>query len=188
MMLIHYYAVEINLFNLCFSMPPTAPAHAPTLQRADVLFMCLSATQALVKSYLSIDWKPYINCSMVGLGQIYLALTTLSKLSLFDAEDWDVSNVQSPMNIHTLIDHMVVMMEETSSRYDRGHYNKQPWLQASHRMRQVRVQFDRLLSSENRSVPLPITQTREGPSFCLNNFDLLDDDFWQALPDVTTYI
>jgi len=190
-MLMHYHSVEIHLFNLCFSMPPTTPAQAPILQRADVLCMCLSASQTLVKTYLSLDWKPYISCSMVALKHMYLALTALSKLSLFYAEDWDMSNVQSTRNIFTLIDHAVAMMEDSSSRYDRMHCNKQPWLHASRKMRQVRIQFDRLLANANRSVPLSVTQTREGvvaPPFYLNNFDLLDDEFWQALPDVTTFI
>ena len=69
---------------------------------------------------------------------------------------------------------------------DRVHCDKRPWLHASRRLRQVTVHFDRLLASENRSVPLPVTQTDEG-AMASSSCYLNSDDFWQTLPDTTAY-
>lgn len=192
MMLMHFHVVEINLFDLGFSMPLTAPLPTPTPQRTWILFKCLSATQALVNAYLSIDSKQYISFSLVVVAQIYSAMNILSKLTLFDAEDWDSSNVLSTINLSSLLDRIVTRIEEASARYDRTDHARQPWLHISRKMRQVQVVFDRMLASENRALlSLPASRAEDGgmdTPFYLNNFDLLDDGFWQTLPDGTTYL
>jgi hypothetical protein len=153
--------------------------------------MCLTATCALVDICSSLELKPHVSFSSVTVAQIYLAMAALSKLSLFDSEDWDVSYVQSSMDLSTFIDRLVTMTEEFSARYDLMEDNK-PWLRISLKMRQVNIRFDNLLASKNpSSASLPITQPTDGslpPSFHLDHSDLLDDRFWQQLlDDAPTY-
>lgn len=187
-MLRHYHTVEILTFELGFLMPPTMPVHGPSLQRTDVLVMCLTATRALLKICLSPDAKPHVCFSSVTVAQIYLATSTLSKLSLFDAEDWGVSFVQSPMDLSNFIDHLVMMTEKFSAQYDLMECNK-PWLQISLKMNMVNIRLRTLLEGENPlSASLHITQLPESllpPFFHLDQFDLLDDRFWQTLLDDT---
>jgi len=196
LILMHYHALEMYLFDIGFFMPPTTPADTPTLQRADVLVMCHHATRAFSDVYFSIDIDsiPFINFSPIFTSQIYFVMMTLSKLSLFDAEDWDSSNVQTTLDLSTVLDLAVTMTEAASARYDLRNDNK-PWLQVTRRMRQVKARFERLLANENRDVAgaMPGTQiqgdsTDMSMPFFLNHFDLLDDRFWRSLPDEDTFI
>lgn len=80
------------------------------------------------------------------------------------------------------------MLEEASKSYDLREDEK-PWLHVSRRIRLVKVRFERLLASENRPSAsiLPNTEVQDGgfgaTPYFLNQFDLLDDGFWQSLPD-----
>jgi hypothetical protein len=191
-MLLHYHSVEIYLYDICFSMPPTTSAYSPTFQRADVLFMCLAASQALRDVYFSIQSKPYISYSSVALSQIYLAMMTSSKLSLFNTEDWDVSNAQTSINLSTVVGRLVTMLEDMSARFDRKDDDK-PWLQVSRKVLHIRTRFERLLATENRSIASssPLAQSRDGVTvapYKLDQFDLLDDGFWQSLLEDPTFI
>ncbi|EED15316.1 conserved hypothetical protein [Talaromyces stipitatus ATCC 10500] len=188
-MLMHYHAVEILVFELCFFMSPTAPAQDPSLNRADALWMCLTATRALVNIYLSLNLQPHISFSAISLQQLYLALATLSKLVLFKADDWDVNYAQPSVDLSTLLDSLVTRTEEHSSRYDLMENNK-PWLQTSRRLRQARTRFDDLLSNEDvSSVTLSTAQPSNGllatsfHDFRLDHFGLLDDRFWETMQD-----
>ncbi|TVY89145.1 Transcriptional regulator [Lachnellula willkommii] len=191
LILMHYHAVEMYLFEIGFFMPPTTLTDTPTLQRAEVLLMCHHATRAFSDVYFSIDFDavPFINFSPVFISQIYFVMMTLSKLSLFDADDWDASNVQTTLDLSTVLDLAVTMTEAASARYDKRDDNK-PWLQVTRRMRQVKVRFERLLANENRDLAAAMPGTQiQGDStdmsmpLFLNQFDLLDDRFWQNLPD-----
>jgi len=186
MMLMHYHAVEVHLFELGFSMPPGTLVHAPSLQRADVLFLCLSACRAMIYAYLSIEPEAYVSFSILFCTHMFLAVTTLSKLSLFHAEDWDISIVHSTMDLSTIVDRMAKKAEEASLQYDRLEHNR-PWLEISRRMRAMQLQFEKLLAVSNSSVAsIPITHAQDGSiatSFDFNGFDLLDDCLWQSLPD-----
>ncbi|CZR62765.1 uncharacterized protein PAC_12662 [Phialocephala subalpina] len=189
-LLMHYHSVEMYLCEICFSMPPTAITPTPTLQRADILLRCLNSIRSLTSIFFSIDSKkPYINFSPAVKDQMYFAMMTLSKLSLFRADDWDMSNMQATLDLCTLLDRVVEMMERASEKYDLREDDK-PWLKISRRMRQVRVRFDRLLASENRAV----FGGQEGdgeagaiPRF--SDFDMLYDEFWHnTLPDDGRFI
>ncbi|TVY38952.1 Transcriptional regulator [Lachnellula occidentalis] len=196
LILMHYHAVEMYLFEIGFFMPPTALIDTPNLQRAEVLLMCHHATRAFSDLYFSIDFDstPFINFSPVFISQIYFVMMTLSKLSLFEADDWDASNVRTTLDLSTVLDLAVTMTEAASARYDLRNDNK-PWLQVTRRMRQVKVRFERLLANENRvlAAAMPDTQIQDDttdmpmPLF-LNQFDLLDDRFWQNLPNEDTFI
>ncbi|KAE8443874.1 hypothetical protein EG329_001283 [Mollisiaceae sp. DMI_Dod_QoI] len=187
-MLMHYHSLEMYLFEVSFSMPPTTLAHTPTLQRADIMLMCLKAVRSLSDVFFSIDFKPYLHFCPWVKEQICFAMMTLSQLSLFRADDWDGSNVESWLDLPTLIDRLVRVMEDASAKYDKMEDIK-PWLQFSRRMRQVKVRFEFLLASE-KTLPDStrcLTQdqnetTATLPSF-LDQFDLFDDEFWQSLPN-----
>lgn len=194
----HYHAVEILVFELCFFMPPTTPAQGPSPNRADALWMCLTATRALINIYFSLDSRPHISFSAISLQQLYLALATLSKLLLFKADDWDVNYAQPSVDLSTLLDTLIARTEEHSSRYDlMESSNSKPWLQSSRRLRQVRTRFDDLLSTEAVS-PATLSSTAHSahstqPSngllvtpfhdFRLDQFGLWDDRFWQTMQD-----
>jgi hypothetical protein len=155
--------------------------------------MCLTATRTLINIYFSLNSQPHFSFSAISLQQLYLALATLSKLSLFKADDWDVNYAQPSVDLSTLLDSLVTRTEEHSSRYDVMENNK-PWLQSSRRLRQVRMRFDDLLSNEN--VPSATLSTTAQPSangipvvapsfhdFRLDQFGLWDDRFWQTMQD-----
>ncbi|KAF8861021.1 hypothetical protein BDZ45DRAFT_713411 [Acephala macrosclerotiorum] len=177
MLLMHYHSVEMYLCEICFSMPPTTITHTPTLQRADVLLRCLNSIRSLTDVFFSIDSKPfkrtrlYVNFSPAVKDQMYFAMMTLSKLSLFRADDWDMNRV-------------VEMMENASAIYDLRKDDK-PWLKISRRMRQVRIRFDRLLASENRKL-LANIQEGDGSANAIprfSDFDFLYEGFWRGVPD-----
>lgn len=187
----HYHAVEMYLFEIGFFMPPTTLTDTPILQRAEILLMCHHATRAFSDVYFSIDFDsvPFINFSPVFISQIYFVMMTLSKLSLFDADDWDASNVQTTLDLSTVLDLEITMTEAASARYDKRDDNK-PWLHVTRRMRQVKVRFERLLANEIRDLAATIPGTQiQGDATDMsmplfwNQFDLLDDSFWQNLPD-----
>lgn len=184
-MLIHYHAVELHLFDICFTMPLTELAQVPDLQRADVLFKCVTATEAFLDVYSSILPLPHMIFFTVFMGHIYFAMMTLSKFSLFNAEDWNPDQLPKSLNLSILLDQMARVMEDASARYDRIYDNK-PWLIVSRKMRQIGVQFEHLLASENRSLDsLPLlTQGIMGE---WKQFDLVDDAFWQSLADVSAF-
>lgn len=193
MMLMHYHAAEILVSELCFYMTPTTPTQGPSPKRIDALWMCLTATRNLINVFFSLKSQPIFSFSAVSLQQLYLALATLSKLSLFKADDWDVNYAQPSLDLTTLLDNLVTRMEELSSRYDLMEANK-PWLQTSRRLRQVRTRFDDLLSNENvPSITLAATTQPSSngmsvvaPSFHdfhLDQFGLWDDRFWQTMQD-----
>ena len=190
MMLMHYHGVEILIYELSFSMAPTGSAQGPFPKRADALWMCLTATRALINTYFALNAQPHISFSAISLQQLYLALATLSKLSLFKAEDWDMTYAQPSMDLSNLLDNLVARTEENSSQYDLMEANK-PWLQSSRRLRQVRTRFDDLLSNENvpsatLSQPVANGMPVMAPSFHdfrLDQFGLWDDRFWQTMQD-----
>ncbi|KAI7973479.1 hypothetical protein EIK77_004085 [Talaromyces pinophilus] len=197
MMLMHYHAVEILVSELCFYMTPTTPTQGPSPKRADALWMCLTATRTLINIYFSLNAQPHFSFSAIALQQLYLALATLSKLSLFKADDWDVNYAQPSIDLSTLLENLVTRTEELSSRYDVMENNK-PWLQSSRRLRQVRLRFDDLLSNENvpSATLSAATTTTTQPSangisvvapsfhdFRLDQFGLWDDRFWQTMQD-----
>jgi hypothetical protein len=187
MMLMHYHAVEVLVFELCFFMPPTVPTQDPSFQRADAVLKCLGATRALVNTYLSLDLQPHMSFSSVSVAQIYLAMATLSKLVLFKADEWEVNYFKPSVDLSALLDGLITRTEERSSRYDLMETQK-PWLEISRRIRQVRVRFNDLLSKEDASsASIPSTQPPNGLSgatfhdFHLDHFGLLDDRFWQTM-------
>ncbi|TVY39367.1 Transcriptional regulator [Lachnellula subtilissima] len=191
--LMHYHAIEMYLFEIGFYMHPTALTDTPTLQRAEILLMCHHATRTFSDIYFSIDFDsaPFINFSPVFISQIYFVMMTLSKLSLFDADDWDATNVQTTLDLSTVLDLAVTMTEAASARYDLRDDDK-PWLQVTRKMRQVKVRFERLLANENRDLvaAVPGTQiqgdaTNMSMPLFLEQFDLLDDRFWDNLPNDT---
>ena len=198
MMLMHYHAVEILVYELCFFMTPTTPAQGLSPKRADALWMCLTATRTLINIYFSLNSQPHFSFSAISLQQLSLVLANLSKLSLFKADDWDVNYAQPSIDLSTLLDSLVTRTEELSSRYDVMETNK-PWLQSSRRLRQVRLRFDDLLSNENvPSATLSATTAQQqqqqpangmsvvAPSFHdfrLDQFGLWDDRFWQTMQD-----
>lgn len=193
--LMHYHAIEMYLFEIGFSMPPTTPANMSTFQRADILEMCHKSTRAFSDIFFSIDIDsvPFINFSPIFKSQIYSVMTILSKLSLFNAEDWDASNVQTTLDLSTVLDRATAMTEAASAKYDVRKHNK-PWLNITQRMRQVKVRFERLLANENRlsAAVIPGIQGQGDsinimPSFS-SEFDLLDDRFWQSLQDGDTFV
>lgn len=192
LLLLTYHTIEMYLFEISFSMPPSSLTHLPALQRTDVLFMCHNATKAYFRHYFSLQAKPYLIHSRVVVGQTYFAMMMLSKFSLFNAEDWNPNDVETSMNLSAVVDRVTMMMEEMSAKFDHS-VDKKPWLHLSQRIRQIGVRFDRLVANENRSLPLPAPVVqREGPlisqsdQFAFNQFDLLDDSFWQTLSDNTS--
>ncbi|KUJ10553.1 uncharacterized protein LY89DRAFT_263864 [Mollisia scopiformis] len=191
LMLMHYHSVELYLFDIGFSMPPTNIAHGPSIQRADALLLCLKTSQLIIDLYFSVGSKPHTNFGPASTTQMYYVMMTLSKLSLFDAEDWDSSNLQTSMDLCALVERVAALMEEKSALYDVREDDK-PWLQISKRMRLVKVRFERLLASENRTHDMrPSSEFPEGgvmmPYF-MNQFDLLDDGFWQSLPGADGFL
>ncbi len=112
-------------------------------------------------------------------------MMTLSKLLLFDAEDWDPKKVPTAIHLSIVVERLATVLADASLRYDRKEDNK-PWFNLSQRIRQIGVLFEHLLASENRSLdsfPL-FTQGILGE---FNQFDLLDDGFWQSLEVDTAY-
>lgn len=186
-MLLHYHTVEVYILEIGFAMPPTTVSHEPSYQRADVLLLCLKATHTLATLYLSTGDKPYINFCPASITGIYLAMMTLSKLALFDAEDWDQTNLKTTLDLSTVTERAATILEKASKLYDLRDDEK-PWLHVSRRLRLVKVRFERLLASENRQttcVP-PNTDVQDGSfmatPYFLNPFDFLDDGFWQNMP------
>lgn len=186
MMLMHYHAAEVHLFELGFSMQPGTLVHAPSFQRADVLLLCLSACRAIIYTYLCIDPEDYVGFSTLFCMHVFLAVTTLSKLSLFSADDWDVSIVHSTMDLSTIVDRMIDVAERASSQYDQVDHRK-PWIDISRVMKQVRLRFERSLISSRSSDSFEPILHAEDESMAswsyFNEFDLLEDRFWQSLPD-----
>ncbi len=183
-MLLHYYTVELYLYEVCFSMPPSKLAQIPELQRADVLLKCATATESFLDIYFSANSKPHLIFFLTFMGQIYFVMTTMSKLSLFNAEDWNGNNLPASLNLSTMVDRLATRLESISTQYDRMRDNK-PWLIVSRKIRQMGVRFERLQATENPpldSLPL-VTQGM----FDLNQFPLLDDNFWQTLTEDTTF-
>jgi hypothetical protein len=194
LLILNYHTIEMYLFDICFCMPPTILTHLPTLQRTDVLSMCLTATQAFLHHYFSIHNKPYITFSRMVTSQMYFAMMILSKFSLFHVEDWNINEVEIGMDLSTVVDRVAMMMEETSARFDHL-VDKRPWLQLSQKIRQIRVRFDRVLASENSPIHslLPAIQGRgtlsaTDAALSFNQFDLLDDGFWQNLSENTYHV
>src|SRR4051812_26725988 len=133
-MMLNYYSVQLYLTEICFSMPPTDHNQISTPQRADVLVMCLEACQSMWSVYFSFQSKQYITFFTPTMTQIYFSMMTLSKLSLFDGEDWDASSLErTGMNLSRLVDRVATMLEDVSARYDRRYDNK-PWLNASRKI------------------------------------------------------
>lgn len=188
-MLMHYHAVEVYIYEIGFSMPPTSIAHTPTtVQRADALLLLLNATQSLADLYFSLDCKPYVSVRSATSTQMYFVMMTMSKLILFDAEDWTSTGLRTSLDLCALVERVAVLFEGFSALYDVREHEK-PWLQVSQRMRLVKTRFERLLATENRwsSSMQPHMNISDGnfasvpPLF--NQFDLLDDSFWQNFTD-----
>ncbi|PMD47828.1 hypothetical protein L207DRAFT_416925 [Hyaloscypha variabilis F] len=186
-MILNYYTVEMRLLEICFFMPPTNPTSSSSLQRVDVLSMCLTATQAFLRHYFSLENKPYVNFARIITSQIYFAMMVLSKFSFFHAEDWNMRDVEMEMDLSTVVDRVSGAMEEASAKFDRLP-DKKPWLQLSQKVRQIRVQFDLMLAAEDRSLSslsdMQRNGTLPGAPFSFNQFDLLDD-FWQNMSENT---
>lgn len=191
LLVLNYHTIEMYLFDICFCMPPTIVTHLPTRQRTDVLSMCLTATQAFLQHYFSLHTNPYITFSRVVVGQLCFAMMILSKFSLFHAEDWNINELEMGMNLSTVVDRLAMIMEGMSVKFDHS-VEKKPWLQISQKIRQIQVRFDRLLAGENRTI-YSLDPTIQGGgtvsatnvAFSFNQFDLLDDGFWQNLVEHT---
>jgi hypothetical protein len=187
--LMHYHAVEIYLFEIGFYMPPTTVSSTSSLQRTDILLMCHDATKAFSDLYFSTDKDsiPFTNFSRVLTTYIYSVMMTLSKLSLFDAEDWDASNFQTTLNLSTVLDRVVTMTQAVSAKYDWRNDNK-PWFHVAQKIRNVKARFEYLLANKNSSTAGNSSTQGQGDFTNISipttfaNFDLFDDGFWQNLP------
>lgn len=182
-MLTHYHAVEVSLFESGFSMPPTTIVHEPTIQRADALLLCVHAIESLSDLLFSIESKPYIHfCPVVSI-QVYFSMMTLSKMSLFEADDWDLSKAETSLSFSSLVDKVTHMMDDISRKYDINE-GKKPWADVSRRLKLMNARFERLMASKEQmqaSLSQPtaeISDVNFMPSF-LNQFDMLDEEFWQ---------
>jgi hypothetical protein len=186
-----YHAIEMLVFELSFLMLPTAPAHGQPLRRTDALFLCLTATRAFVGVYISLSLEPHISFSSASVAQVILAMSTLSKLILFDGEDWQSIYARPSLDLSNLLDHLITNMYERSSRYDSVETNK-PWLQIGRKLTQIKIRLDNLLARDNSlSCSFPVTESSNGSvatSLPPDHFDPLDDRFWQTwLDDPTIY-
>lgn len=171
-------------------MPPTTLRYASALQRADVLSMCLTATQAFLRHYFSINSKEYVSFCPVVSCQVYFAMMTISKFKLLEAEDWIINDSEMSLDLFTVVDQVATNMEKASVKYDRSADNK-PWFRVSQKIREIGVQFEGFLARKNRSIASRL-QIKEadgssiiGSNISFDQFDLLDDEFWQSLSENT---
>lgn len=160
--------------------------------RTDVLFMCLTAIQDFTSVYFAVaPQKSWYTFSMINMGHIYFAMTALSKLSLFEAEDWDVRSVRAILDLSRTLDRVIEMLEEASRDHD-GVDGNGLWHSITRRMEHVKVWYDGLVANKNQqSLSQEQTQPQNGiatAAFDINQFDLLDEAFWAALPGNTDYL
>lgn len=111
-------------------------------------------------------------------------------MSLFEAEDWDFTRVGATLSLSSLADKVVETMDKLSAKYDIRDTRK-PWAEISRRLSLVKVRFERLLESKDQinSLTQPSAEAGEvdGMPFFMNQFDLLDEEFWQNLPIETEF-
>lgn len=189
-MLKNYYSAEIILFEICFYMSPVQRAYNPnTLQRIDVLYACLSATKSFFDNYLTSSSSGNIDSvSLVAAGQMVHAIAVLSKLSLFEADDWDLNYVRTTVDLSAILDNLLKRTRKNLGGYtqleqDGGRF------EAARKVEMLKIWYDTKLAAEAQRVEPGCTLSGgteagagAGDSLSGNHFDLFGDEFWQGIP------
>ena len=172
----HYYSAEIHLYKIGFKMCPDAALEygMESLQASDILYSCFLATRSFFGVFLPIPTFEYSALSIVNIGQMFHALGTVYKLSVFDIAGWDSSNVRKTLDLSSILDQIAIKMEEAGNAYGPTEA-KSPWFMCARKLRLLKSWWEATLAQELEAAQEGLVDELQTAI----NFDFFNDNFWQ---------
>lgn len=194
MLLIHYYNIEIYLYEVALSDNHNFIDYGTfPFTRLDMLFACLNSTRAFFDSWNSVPLSAYSASPYTIWTQVGHALVALSKLTLFVGRGWDQNYVRSIIDFAKTIDKFKADVEEVR-KLTTQHQDEQmipEYFPGLGEKLQLMKDFNerRLRAQSTHQGPTPDTSSVEGVSLPeipddifapgTTLFQFMNDQFWQ---------
>lgn len=148
-MLFHYHAVEVLLYEACFStvFEPTLP-----LQRTELLYACYKAASALFDIFFSIPVENYFILTLVNWGQLFQGLAAIAKLCMFEseAEDFDLAHMRNLADLTGLAAKISERLERAMQFLNSDGDNNM-WASSVRNLKRIKPWYDARLVEESVS-------------------------------------
>lgn len=112
-LLIHSHIVEMYLHEIGFRVSNIGDG---SCLRLELLYSCLLSAKAFFDELFSIPATTLITSTYVLWAHMRHALTVLSKLSLLEDADWDLSHTRRVLDLAQVIDQVLVLNKELESQ------------------------------------------------------------------------
>ena len=180
----NYFTAEMQLYQIGFQAPPPADDYS-RFQRMEVLSACLSAVRAFCEVWFSIPPTLYFSLSLVNFGQLTRTILVVVKLCLFDAKDWDLSQVREMIHLSSVLEEMSSRMEEASIIFgreeDAGLPN--PFAVSARNLRLAKSWYEAQLAASRVEADshTEVNAIDAGSVLVGNQYDVWSEDPWRGL-------
>jgi hypothetical protein len=164
--LLNYFSAKIQLYQICFQIPPPADDNS-RFQRMEVLSACLSAARSFFEVWFSLPSALYFSLSF--------------KLCLFNAEDWDLSQVLRTIHMSSITEEMANRMEEASTTFGREG-DLSSFAVSARNLRLAKIWYEAKLAASTVVVdPYKQVNGVNADSIVIGNkFDVWNEDLWRG--------
>jgi hypothetical protein len=183
-----FHIVEMYLHEIGFQLPNKGDG---SLLRVELLYSCLLSAKAFFNELFSTPATTFINYTYVPWAHVIHALAVLSKLSLLEDADWDLSHVHRVLDFAQVIDQVLAVnkaLEAQMVQLVRPHHSTRydMFPRVASQMTQLKERYLlRLATLEGRG---PSQSAVVDESAQMNNervdgeiFEGLDEFFWQDI-------
>ncbi|RDW82696.1 hypothetical protein BP6252_03808 [Coleophoma cylindrospora] len=178
-----YTSAEIRLFEIGFHMKPSFSAFTnDSLQRLDVLHACFRAVTRYFEFFLQIPSTSPFAISIINCAQMVRAIAILSKLSLFEADGWDLQYVRRTTDLSKILERLASRMETTAHSYGYGDsIATVGWAGGIGRTRQLKIWYDKRIAEEAKAVSFQAPPNSDCAP--VGEMDFQDQDSWAMNAD-----
>jgi hypothetical protein len=123
----------------------------------------------------------YFSLSFINFGQLTRALIVASKLCLFNAEDWDLSQVLRTIHMSSITEEMANRMEEASTTFGREG-DLSSFAVSARNLRLAKIWYEAKLAASTVVVdPYKQVNGVNADSIVIGNkFDVWNEDLWRG--------
>lgn len=157
-MILQYHNTEIHLYQFSLKAFPSLSAKETTdlaagIYRLQVLEQLLKACQSFFLVYLSIEPSMYSTLSLLEFSYLPHALSTFLRLSLLNAQGWDLERLRRQLDVSSLLGQLAEKFEQASGfMYPPGTAPRtDSFALISRRLNRIRRWHDRKWSDESHT-------------------------------------
>ncbi|KAL3425401.1 tRNA processing endoribonuclease [Phlyctema vagabunda] len=181
----NYTCAEVLLFELGFVMAPSLNdlrVGGILPRRIDILHACLTSIISFFTIFLAASTSQYLGITIINGSHMVHAIAVLSKLSLFEAEDWDPKHVRDTLDLNMILDRLIQRSDLTARNYDQT--DSHPgWKRGSRVVQTLKTWYNSRLPQIPDTARIEAGNTGESFENLLpDQMDLMDAAFWNGVP------